>query len=286
MKIARRVALFVGLAVVLVCTWLAPMDSPALAQVDAGLKRALVSFATARTINGAISIIQAAQVDLQPGGVGITLSPGQMLAPVNELVKHFADLMLLASVAFAIQKLLINISGYAPISLVLTATVLVWVAFHLRNRNPPVWLSKSLVLMLMLRFAIPVAVLGTAAISKEFLAAEYTAAQTAIDVTASQADKITVPEPPKAGTSWWALKLPNWLPSIPDVKARFGEMKDAVGRSTDHIVKIIAIFLLQTLVVPLLLLWSLYGVARSLCGGQTQSRLSAVAVTRSAATPP
>src|SRR5438046_2560244 len=105
MKIARRVALLVGLAVVLVCTWWAPMDSPALAQVDAGLKRALVSFATARTINGAISVIQAAQVDIQPGGVGITLSPGQMLSPVNDLVKHFADLMLMASVAFAVQKL-------------------------------------------------------------------------------------------------------------------------------------------------------------------------------------
>jgi hypothetical protein len=262
MKSERHVAMLVGLVVVLVCSWLAPMDSPALAQVDAGLKRALVSFATARTLNGAISIIQAAQVDLQPGGLGITLSPGQMLAPVNELVKHFADLMLMASVAFAIQRLLISISAYWAISLVLTATALVWVTLHLRQRNPPEWLSKSLVLMLMLRFAIPVAVLGTEAISQKFLAAEYTAAQAAIDATAVQASKVRTPEPPNAAaTPWWSPKLPNWLPSIPDVKAGFDEMKESVGRSTDHMVKLIAIFLLQTLFVPLLLLWGLYGIA-------------------------
>ncbi|HEY8906844.1 MAG TPA: hypothetical protein VIM63_12470 [Rhodoferax sp.] len=262
MKIARHVVMLVGLAVVLVCSWLAPMDSPAMEQVDAGLKRALVSFATARTLNGVISIIQATQVDVQPGGLGVTLSPGQMLAPVNELVKHFADLMMMAGVAFAIQKLLITISGYMPISLVLTVTVLVWVTLHLRHRNPPEWLSKALVLMLMLRFAIPVAVLGTEVMSQKYLAAEYTAAQTAIDVTAAQASKVKAPERPNAGAApWWSPKLPNWLPSIPDVKSHFVEMKDAVERATGHMVKLIAIFLLQTLVVPLLLLWGLYGIA-------------------------
>ena len=260
MKIARHVAMVVGLVVVLVCSWWAPMDSPAMTQVDAGLKRALVSFATARTINGFISVIQATQVDVQPAGLGVTLSPGQFLAPANELVKHFADLMLMACVAFGVQKLLISISGYWVISLALTVTALVWGALHLRHRNPPEWLSKSLVLMLMLRFAIPVVVLGTDAISRQFLAAEYTEAQSAIEATAVQARKVKAPEPPSADANpWWSLK-PNWLPSIPDVKARFDEMKETVERATGHMVKLIAIFLLQTLVVPLLLLWGLYGI--------------------------
>ena len=263
MKIARHVAMLVGLVLVLVCSWLAPMDSPALAHVDAGLKRALVSFATARTLNGVISIIQAAQIDIQPAGVGVTLSPGQLLAPVNELVKHFADLMLMACVAFGVQKVLISISGYWLISLVLTAAALTWTGFHLRQRYAPVWLSKTLVLMLMLRFAIPIAMLGTDALSERFLAADYVAAQTAIDTAASQASKINVPEPPAADAAgWWLLRIPAWLPSISDVKARFTGMKQVVEQSTDHMVKLMVIFLLQTLLMPLLLLWGLYGIAK------------------------
>jgi hypothetical protein len=76
MKIARHILLILGLLAVLVCSWVAPMDAPAMAQVDAGLKRALVSFASARTLNGLLSVVQAAQVDIQPAGIGVTLSPG------------------------------------------------------------------------------------------------------------------------------------------------------------------------------------------------------------------
>ena len=47
-----------------------------------------------------------------------------------------------------------------------------------------------------------------------------------------------------------------------DVKLRFEQLKHAAERATENIVRLIAIFLLQTLVLPLLLLWALYGVAR------------------------
>src|SRR5665647_1805913 len=126
MKIARQVALFICLLVLLLGSWLAPLDAPAMQQVDAGLKRALITFASARALNGVISVIQGTLVDAQPAGMGFTFAPGQLLAPINEVVKHFADLMLMASVAFGVQKVLITISGYWVISLVLTATALGW----------------------------------------------------------------------------------------------------------------------------------------------------------------
>ena len=195
MKIARHILLILGLLAVLVCSWVAPMDAPAMAQVDAGLKRALVSFASARTLNGLLSVVQAAQVDIQPAGIGVTLSPGQLLAPVNELVKHFADLMLLACVAFGIQKVLISISGYWVVSGALTVVALAWAGSQVRRGFAPRWLSRAFVVMLMLRFAIPVALLATDALSQKFLDANYTAAQSAIDATNAEASKTKAPEP-------------------------------------------------------------------------------------------
>ena len=52
MKFTRQIAAALCLALAVACAWLAPLDAPATAQVDAGLKRALVSFATARALHG------------------------------------------------------------------------------------------------------------------------------------------------------------------------------------------------------------------------------------------
>ena len=261
MKIAHHIALTLGLLVVLVCSWTTAMDTRAMTHVDAGIKRALVSFATARTLNGLLSVVQAAQVDIQPAGIGVTLSPGQLLAPVNELVKHFADLMLLACVAFGILKVLISISGYWVISVVLTVVALAWAASHFRQSHAPRWLSTALVLMLMLRFAIPVAMMGTDALSQKFLAADYAAAQSAIDTTTAAASNVKTPLPASDGKSWLP-KMPNWVSSMSDVKDRYTKMMQAVGQSSEHMVKLMVVFLLQTLLLPLLLMWALFRIAK------------------------
>jgi hypothetical protein len=43
---------------------------------------------------------------------------------------------------------------------------------------------------------------------------------------------------------------------------RFEQLKQAAEHATENIIKLIVIFLLQTLLIPLLLLWILYGVTR------------------------
>lgn len=262
MKIAHHIALALGLLAVLACSWTAPMDARAMAHVDAGLKRALVSFATARTLNGLLSVVQAAQVDIQPAGIGVTLSPGQLLAPVNELVKHFADLMLLACVTFGVLKVLISISGYWLISAMLTVIALAWAASHFRQSYAPRWLSTVLVLMLMLRFAVPLAMLGADALSQKFLAADYSAAQSAIDTTTTEASKVKVPERPPSDAKSWLPQMPSWIPNMAEVKDRYTKTMRGVEQSIEHMVKLMVVFLLQTLLLPLLLMWVLFWIAK------------------------
>ncbi len=58
--------------------------------------------------------------------------------------------------------------------------------------------------------------------------------------------------------------MKEWISNTADVKARFEEIRLAAERVTEHIVKLIVIFLLQTLIIPVLLLWGLYAVLRGL----------------------
>lgn len=129
------------IAVVIICSWLSPLDAPAIAQVDAGLKRAFATFAIARTLNAVISVAQGTQVSVGVG-VGGTFAPGQVLAPLNELVKHFSDVMLMVTIALGIQKVLITIGGYWLVKVVLTIAVLGWASFYFRHHQPPALLSK------------------------------------------------------------------------------------------------------------------------------------------------
>ena len=262
MKHARQVFLAICMAAIVVCSWLGPLDTPATEQVDAGLKRALISFATARALNGVISVVQGTQVSAQPFGVGVNLTPGQLLAPLSELVKHFSDLMLAASIAFGIQKVLISIGGYWMISIVLTAAAFGWTWFYARRVQPPAWLSRTLVVLLMLRFAIPLVTIGTDLLSQKFLAADYVSSQRAIETSSGQVAGLNPPIPASTETQGTWDKVKEWISKSADVKMHFETLKKMMEQAVEHIVKIMVIFMLQTLVIPFLLLWGLYGVLR------------------------
>lgn len=262
MKIIRNLAVLLGMLIVLAGSWVAPMDAPAVAQVDAGLKRALLTYGTARTASGILSTLQAAQIDIQPAGLGVTLSPGQILAPANEMIKQLADVMLLASVAFGVQKIFITIGGYWALSLVLTGVVLAWAFCQYRWGSSPRWLSGALVFVLALRFAIPLATLGTHLISQQFLANEFKTAQAAIDATTGEAGRVKSPEPSAVEGKSWIPSMPSWVPSVADIKDRYNKLYQAIERSTEHVIRLMVVFLLETLILPLLFLWAVIRVAR------------------------
>jgi hypothetical protein len=259
---ARRVLLALALGALVVCSWLAPMDAPAMAQVDAGLKRALVSFATARVLNAAISVAQGTEALVQPFGFGVTLAPGQVLDPVNDLVEQFSNLMLAASVVFGIQKVLIAIGGYWPLSLLLTGAVIGWGWSSWRGQRPPPWLSRLLVIVLMLRFAVPIVTLGSEVLWQKFLAVDYQTSQQLIDSASGQVHQLGPNNPATPDSTSLLDKLKGWVAKNADVKKNFDDLKLAAEQATEHIIKLIVVFLLQTLVIPLLLLWAMYGLTR------------------------
>jgi hypothetical protein len=77
-----------------------------------------------------------------------------------------------------------------------------------------------------------------------------------------EASKVKAQEPPPNTASGWLPKLPDWVPSIPEVQARYTKLKQAVEQSTEHMIMLMVVFLLQTLVLPLLLIGGLFGMAK------------------------
>jgi len=275
MQIVRNAMVVLIVAAMLACAWLAPMDTPAMEKVDAGLKRALISFATARALNAVISVAQGTEASIQPLGFGVTLTPGQLLRPIHDLIEHFSNLMLAASVVFGMQKLLITIGSYWPLSLALTVAALGWTGCFLRQLQPPALLTRMLVILLMLRFAIPVVTLGTDVVWQNYLAADYAVSQNSISSTSGQVGKLS-PSLSEVSESHGLLeRMKDWLLKNADVKVHFENLKATAEQAIEHIVKLIVIFMLQTLVIPLLLLWAFYDIARRAFDGSRPMPMSA-----------
>ncbi|RPH66464.1 MAG: hypothetical protein EHM83_03920 [Burkholderiales bacterium] len=231
------------------------------------MKRALASFATARALNAVISVAQGTELSAQPLGVGVNVAPGQVLDPVNDMVEQFANLMLAASVSFGVQKMLIGIGGYWLVSLLLTVAVVARAWVHLGKLQPPAWLTSVLVLLLLVRFAVPLTTLGSDWLFQEFLADDYRASQKVIDTASGQTAKLDPSIGMTAADKGLLDKMKDWLSQNVDVKARFEELKEAAEQAIEHMITLIVIFLLQTLVIPTLILWGLYHLARSAMTG-------------------
>ncbi len=276
MDLARRIGLGAAAAAVVAAAWLAPLDAGALAQAEAGLKRALATFATARALNAVISVVKGTEVAVEPVGVGVVFTPGQVLDPLDDLVEQFSSLMLAASVAFGVEIALIRIGGHWAVSAALTALVLGWAAWTaMRGRAPP-WLSRLFFGLLIVRFAVPVAILGSDAAFQVFLAKGYEEDRAKIELSSGQIDKLATPlreskpEAPTDGSAGLfsfprqAEALREWLRQNTDVRKRLEELKEAASAAVNHVVNLIVVFVLQTLVMPLLIVWGLLRLGRVL----------------------
>ncbi|THF64498.1 hypothetical protein E6C76_10540 [Pseudothauera nasutitermitis] len=249
----RRIALVAVLLAVAALAWLKPLDQLAERYAEEGLKRAVASFATARALNAVISVVQGTEVSGSMV-VGITLTPGQVLDPLNQLVEQFSTLMLAASIAFGAQLLLMKIGASWAVSLVLcvAAAWLAWLV--LKGRPPSRWLLRGFVALLLVRFIVPLASLGSEAAYHAFMADEYQARQASLE----QVDQgLLSLDAEEGGTGVWEIGK-----QVDRLKAAIGKLKDTADRIVDDVVRIIVVFLLQTLVLPLLVMWVLLRVGQ------------------------
>lgn len=260
--LAKRIFLALIVATMVACAWFSALENSANQTVDAGLKRALISFASARALNAIISVAQGTEIAVQPAGVGVVFAPGQVLDPINDLVEKFSNLMLTASIAFGVEKVLIGMGAHWLVSLLLTLFALVWAALYLRQHSAPGWLSRILVVLLMARFALPVVLIGSDILFQQFMETDYRESQGAIESVSGQLDKLNPPTPVAAEEPGLIDKFKVWASQQSDFKSRYAHLKQAAEQAIERIIKLMVIFLLQTLVLPIALLWVLWSVIK------------------------
>jgi hypothetical protein len=253
------------------------IDNQASKNYESLFQRAFVTFALARTLNGVISAVQGTELALQPAGVGLTLTPGEILDPVNDLVERFSWVMLGATVSLGVQDVLMDVSAWWVIKL-LAAVMAIWllityVSSSSSDKRKQV-LTRVFLIALFLRFAVPLTLIANDAIYELFLEPRYLQSTEVVAAAGKEIEQI--------GQSTQAVEAPeeeggfvsNVFGSLGDAVTRtkdaldlgdkVARIKDRAAEMIEHLIQLSVVFILQTGILPLVFLWLFLQLGKSL----------------------
>jgi hypothetical protein len=243
------------------------VDQRAATDYEQLFQRAFVTFALARTINGVISVVQGTEIALQPAGVGMTLTPGEILDPVNDLVERFSWIMLGATISLGVQNVLLDISAWWFIQ-ALVAALAAWLLIRLwyPGRDSTIYrvlLRKTFLLLLVIRFAVPVMLIANDMLYQQFLEPRYQQSTEMITVAGRELEQLSEEaraEPAKDREASIFDSITNaWSDTVDamDLSGKFSRMQDRAGELTEHLIQLSVVFILQTGLLPVVFLWGI-----------------------------
>jgi len=243
-------------------SWSGLLERNADARLSTVLERALITAAIARGLNGVISVAQGTEIAIQPIGVGVTITAGQILDPLNDLVERFSWLALVASASLGTQLLLTEIATEPAISAgvsILAAgfLLMLWWPGGARAAG---WLLRALALVLMIRFLFTVVSLTVGWVDAWVLEQRQQSAMTELtlardDIEAMQA----TPELPVTGSeSSIRQRFNDFMDEsrqLLDLEAQIGALEARTESAIEHLLALTVLFLVQTLLVPIGAFW-------------------------------
>lgn len=233
---------------------------------EEGFQRSLSTFAIAKGLNGAISIVQGTEVALEPAGVGLTLTPGQILDPANDLVERFSWVMLLSATSLGIQSILLDIFS-SPVFSYSVALILVFITLYIwgekyKTVNLQNVIYRIAALVIILRFFIPVMAISSDGLYSVFLETKYIESTQKLEETDEAITKLSkesdVPSADTGDMSWYeslSSRISSAFDSL-SVDKRVEQLKIEAENLTNHVISLIVVFTIQTIIFPLLFLWS------------------------------
>ncbi|MEM7359682.1 MAG: hypothetical protein AAF431_11340 [Pseudomonadota bacterium] len=246
------------------------VDKAGLQHTEEGLNRALVTYGISRGLNGVISVVQGTEVAIEPVGVGMTFTPGQILDPVNDLIERFSTVVLVSGTAFGIQRVFLEITS-APLFSI-TVSLLVILALGLAwfggKVSPQVKQAvfKAAIVFLIVRFSIPVMAIVGESFYKYFLEPQFQESSQQLLSTTEQLQDIQADVESDADISGSkageeksfldsARELYRSATNSLNLDQHLEDFKAAAENISEHAIKLIVVFVFQTIIVPLGSLW-------------------------------
>lgn len=261
-----KIFLSLLLVVVLLLSLAIGVDESAMKIHDESFERAMIAFGLAKGLNAIISLIQGTELSITPVGIGLNLSIGEVLDPFNDMVERFSWVMLAASVSLGIQKILLVLSSKLFLQLGIAVSVGISLLFvwkkELYYKSYFTLPFKILLLFLVLRFGAITSVYTSEFLYNSVLHVEYVESNKVITQTKDSLEELQQNNKQflnsKKDSAWYELELSakyNELKSNLNISKQLDSLKSSIEEASKNIITLITIFIVQTVVMPLIFLW-------------------------------
>jgi hypothetical protein len=241
------------------------VDNKTIHYIDKSLNKAAIAFASARGINAIISMLKSSTVNLTPAGVGASISIGEILDPVDDIIETLSNVILLSIISLGIQRFLIEIVPFISINILLNISLILLIILLIIKKFRRTKLTsitiKLFACALILKLIVPFFVFLDWSIDKLYFNQRYNEAKTQLNKTneelSSTYGAIFSGEGIIDGFKKFLRREKNgenWIKNL----------KDNAENVINSSIKLIVLFILDTLLVPLFFLWLLYRFLRYL----------------------
>ncbi len=224
---------------------------------EEGFTRSLAAFGIAKGLNGLISVVQGTEVAIEPVGVGVILTPGQILDPVNDLIERFSWVMLICTTSLGIQSILLTIFSSFFFSIAVSMALFLIVLFIWKDQSASINLKNILyrlaAFLIILRFFIPLMAITNDGLYKAFLEPTYIESKLQLEQSniaiANLSDNQKINNE-AADKSWYEVIIDSI-----NIDKNYEQLKVEADNLTSHIIDLIVVFTMQTILFPLIFIW-------------------------------
>jgi len=249
------------------------LDKKTDAYFEEAISKAGVTYATCRIINASVSVIKDSELQLEPGGIGISLAIGQVLDPIDDMTERLSDVLVTAITSLGIQKLAyeISVSLAPPILSICLFILSVFIWFkNERLKSFQKTFLRFAILVIIARFCLPMSSVANELVHEHFFSGKISEAKSELASSSAGLDKLkqfSLPETDgilgtiKNSTSFLKQKSIEFKNSL---KA----MANGMGTIVENLLKLtflyVGVFLIQVVVLPLMVFWLLVKTANAL----------------------
>lgn len=237
------------------------LDSQANVALEKSMQRSLIAFATARGLNGLISVAQGTELAFHPTGLGASFAPGEILDPVNDLIESLSWVLFASASALAFQKLLLALSS-SPFFIYSVSAFLVFSAclsLRARHTEPlckPL-LLRLLLLTLLFRFAVPAVTIFSENLFDSLLRSPHGDAMAQMSTTKKELLDIKRENGERESSEGIISKFmvvferafENAKEAV-DISARIDKYREAADQLSRASIDLAVIFFFQTIFIP------------------------------------
>lgn len=229
-------------------TALIPVSLGSDAQLSKMLQVTLTVFALARGLNAILSVAQGTELSIEPMGVGLTLTPGEILDPLNDLIEQFSNILLLASASLGIQQIVLILADKPFVQISLAVTIVLIVISYLlpiTTENARKVLLKVVIILTVLRLMVPIAVLVSYQV-QQALNQQRQQAITTLEHTQTQVEAYSN-EQPDNDNSWW-----HGLKNRLDIEQGLNKIQQQTEKAVYATIYLLAEFVLVMVLLPII----------------------------------